>query len=317
MFVFIAMLNFAVHMPATITEVGSAVLKTNVEYGDLEALTPRSKSGKTQYWGQGSGFFVSSDGKVLTNYHVIGDAEEIVMVWHGTAYRMEAVAFDKDADLALLQTYTVKLKLSGDIDFSNYEKPIFPVLEIRKETECEVGNTIYVVGYPKIDLQGMEAKVTKGIVSCLSGFKGRRDTFQMDAAIQSGNSGGPVVDNEDKLVGVSVSTLFGGQNVNYAIKLSPVVRLLDGRVRAQPRRSAQNRNKKNIIKNAVDATVLILNYAPGNRSRPYDNETKGIKERNEAKAKYEKSILYARLLKVRKEWGDLKKLTDRLIKNFG
>lgn len=317
MLALLAMLNFAVQAHPAPTLVGSAILKTEVKYEDLEKLTPRAKSGKTQYWGQGSGFFVDSDGKIVTNYHVIENAEEVVAVWRGTAYRAETVAVEKDADLALLQFPTVMTSLSGDIDFAKYKRPISPALGFAKENECEVGDTIYVVGYPNIALQGMEAKVTKGIVSSMSGFKGGRDRFQMDAAIQGGNSGGPVVNDSGCLVGVSVSSLVGGENVNYAIKVSAVEKFLAGKVKLDEPPSPKRQRERNVIRNAVVSSVLVLNYVNGSRPRPYDDETKSLKERNEMRAQYEKTILYVRLLKVHKEWKDLKKLTDRLMKEYG
>lgn len=193
--------------PSTGRTVSCAILARDVKFEDIENLTEKARNGKTRYMCNGSGFFVTAEGDVVTNHHVVDGAEEVVVLWQGTAYRMRVIAIDKEHDLALLHPDEITDDFSKDIRFPDYSRPVFPPLAIGKHTKCEVGDTIYVVGYPQISVQGLEAKVTKGIVSSLSGFKGQRDNFQMDAAIQGGNSGGPVVDERGNVIGVSVATL--------------------------------------------------------------------------------------------------------------
>ena len=297
----------------------SAVVKSGgVTLKDLDTLTESARAGRTRLASCGSGFFISSDGAFLTNHHVVDNAKELIAVWNGTAYRVVVVASDKSVDLALLRFDGVPVALDGgELNFRNYVQPSFPFLGTDTMTGCEVGNEVYVVGYPKIDLQGLEAKVTRGIVSSLSGFKGEAANFQMDAAIQGGNSGGPVVDVHGALVGVSVATLIGGQNGNYAIKLGEIEKFLS----AQKVRFATSlkmpHSRSAMLKKVIATTVLILNYEEGARPPSFDDETRPVKERNEARARFEKTLLYAKLLKVRKEWKELKKLTGTLLKEYG
>ena len=300
--------------PPAVESVTSAIVGRDLKFDDIETLTEKAKKGKTRYAGNGSGFFVSESGDVLTNHHVVDGAEEIVVVWQNTAYKMNVVAADKEHDLALLRLATVCADLSHDIDFSTYSRPVFPALEIWQGATCEVGDTIYVVGYPQIALQGIEAKVTKGIVSSLSGFKGQTDNFQMDAAIQGGNSGGPVVNEKGRLVGVSVATLRGGQNVNYAIKLDVVKNFLADH-KPQQHSSAAIQHAK-VIGRVVHSSVLVLCYESGSRPIRFD-ESENDREANEARAIFAKTVIYAKVLKVRKEWPELKQLTDSLIKKYG
>lgn len=298
--------------PSTGNTVSCAILARNVQFDDVENLTEKARNGKTRYMCNGSGFFVTADGDVVTNHHVVDGAEEVVVLWQGTAYRMRVVASDKEHDLALLHPDEVKDDFSMDISFPGYSRPVFPPLAIGKHAKCEVGDTIYVVGYPQISVQGLEAKVTKGIVSSLSGFKGQSDNFQMDAAIQGGNSGGPVVDERGDVIGVSVATLRGGQNVNYAIKMDVVDSFLAGHVKSKAPESAID--TKGMIKRVVRSSVLVLCYEPGSRPIRFDTKTR---EGNERRAIFAQTVIYAKLLKVRKEWKELKKLTDSLIREYG
>ena len=298
--------------PSTGNTVSCAILARNVQFDDVENLTEKARNGKTRYMCNGSGFFVTADGDVVTNHHVVDGAEEVVVLWQGTAYRMRVVASDKERDLALLHPDEVKDDFSMDISFPGYSRPVFPPLAIGKHAKCEVGDTIYVVGYPQISVQGLEAKVTKGIVSSLSGFKGQRDNFQMDAAIQGGNSGGPVVDERGNVIGVSVATLRGGQNVNYAIKMDVVDDFLAGHVKSKAPENVID--IKGMIKRVVRSSVLVLCYEPGSRPIRFDTKTR---EGNERRAIFAQTVIYAKLLKVRKEWKELKKLTDSLIREYG
>ena len=225
---------------------------------------------------------------------------------------MRVVASDKAHDLALLHPDGVVNDLNRDIRFPGHSRPVFPPLAISQHAKCEVGDTIYVVGYPQISVQGLEAKVTKGIVSSLSGFKGQSDNFQMDAAIQGGNSGGPVVDERGNVIGVSVATLRGGQNVNYAIKMDGVNNFLAGHFKSKAAESAID--TKEMIKRVVCSSVLVLCYEPGSRPLRFDTSTR---EGNERRAIFAQTVIYAKLLKVRKEWKELKDLTDSLIKEYG
>ena len=136
----------------------------------------------------------------------------------------------------------------------------------------------------------------------------------MDAAIQAGNSGGPVVDEKGRLVGVSVATLRGGQNVNYAIKLDVVKNFLASRVPCQGKSAPIHRDK--MISRVVRSSVLVLCYESGSRPIRFD-DSRNDREANEARAIFAKTVIYAKVLKVRKEWAELKQLTDSLIKKYG
>lgn len=168
----------------------------------------------------GTGFAITSKGHFLTNHHVVEEAGTVVVIHEGKRKPATVIAAEPRLDIAVLQT---------DI-------AVTPVPFSTNETE-KLGTDCYVVGYPNVDLQGTDPKVTKGIISGLSGLKDDQNQYQIDAAIQPGNSGGPVVDESGRLVGVAVGKLNEiaallergslPQNVNYCIKASRVRRFLE------------------------------------------------------------------------------------------
>jgi S1-C subfamily serine protease/cell division septation protein DedD len=168
----------------------------------------------------GTGFFVTGDGYLVTNYHVISDKNTYaVRDSKGRYYRANVIARDQTRDLALL-------KVEGR----------FPALKIGHSDSVTKGQRVMAVGYPQISIQGNESKVTDGIINSLSGIRNDDDWFQISVPIQGGNSGGPLVSESGTVYGVVVATLNASkilestgnlpQNVNYAIKSKLVLDFL-------------------------------------------------------------------------------------------
>ncbi len=148
----------------------------------------------------GSGFFIDI-GYVATNYHVIKGQKQIYAKSVGDQRRYtieEIVAIDEKHDLAIL-------RISG---------PNSPILDLENSDEIEIGETIYTVGNPI----GLEGTVSKGIISSIRDF-GSGTRIQIDAPISPGNSGGPVLNEKGKVIGVSVSGYQEAhtQNLNFAV----------------------------------------------------------------------------------------------------
>ena len=166
-------------------------------------LTP--KSGQLV---SGSGFFINNKGYVVTNSHVIEGCKTDKKVSQDIiSADFELVAEDKSLDLALLKT-----------KFRNKD--------FLKLSKNEIGklDRVIVAGYPLGKFLSDDLKFTEGIVSSLKGFQGASHEMQIDAAINSGNSGGPVVDEKGNLIGVAVATLSKEltEGINFAIKSSSV-----------------------------------------------------------------------------------------------
>lgn len=172
--------------------VGDMLAETFAEYG-ISAEVQNSKKATDQL-SSGSGFVVA-EGYWLTNNHVIKDLNPITVSVIGANYPAEVVAKDPYLDLALLKGPT------GDL------RP-FAV------GEASIGKNIFVIGYPVPDLLGSQARVTSGLISSLYGIEGNSKNIQISAPIQPGNSGGPVVSEDWKLVGVAVSSASTIENAN-------------------------------------------------------------------------------------------------------
>ena len=175
---------------------------------------------ETREAASGSGFAVSSDGYVITNNHVIEGCQEVAIYHGGRAVPVTVITYDLQNDLALLKgdfTPRTVFALSGD--------------------QPELLQDIYVAGYPFGNEVSSSIKVTKGIISSLAGIGNNFSNIQIDAALQVGNSGGPILDEMGNIVGVAVSKLdarymyenFGTipENTNFGIKANVVRNILD------------------------------------------------------------------------------------------
>jgi S1-C subfamily serine protease len=196
----------------------------------------------------GTGFFVNGAGFLVTNWHVVENATEIsVTNFQQKKYTAQLVAKDPACDLAVL-------KLSAR---TKHWLPIHPASSVvRKGTE------VLTVGFPRVDLQGSESKVTTGIVSSLTGAINDPKSFQISVPVQPGNSGGPLVTHDGAVIGVISSKLNAGrlspaevlpENVNYAVKSGCLVSLLrtlpgknnfDIKKGAKPKASKKSKSKK-------------------------------------------------------------------------
>jgi S1-C subfamily serine protease len=173
-------------------------------YNGLQRSTPRQNR-----FSIGSGVIISEDGYILTSFHVVERASRIqVKLWDGRIYDCEGgILFTPDSDMALL-----KIKSQPG------EK--FKVMKLAQDNDLLLGETVLALGDPL----GLGSTVTKGILSS----KTRRrpmenvpleypDWLQTDAAINEGNSGGPLVNLRGEMIGLNVAVATNSQNIGFAI----------------------------------------------------------------------------------------------------
>ena len=158
----------------------------------------------------GSGFFIDSQGHLITNGHVIsGVARAEVKTADGARYPLKMmVAEDREADL-------VKLVAEG----LKGPHPYLPITQ----AQPEVGERVVVVGSPL----GLEQTVSDGMVSGIRNLPGRGEILQISAPISGGSSGGPVVNLKGEVIGVATFQLGRGQNLNFALPGKRVQALRD------------------------------------------------------------------------------------------
>ena len=146
----------------------------------------------------GSGFFVQ-EGEIASNLHVVEGAARgyAKLVGEKTKYAIEGItAIDRERDLVLLKVSAGRSQ----------------VLSLGNSDRVQVGEPIYAVGNP----QGLEGTFSQGIVSSIREL-GTNKLLQITAPISPGSSGGPVLNEKGEVIGVSVATFRGGQNLNFAI----------------------------------------------------------------------------------------------------
>jgi serine protease Do len=165
---------------------------------------------KQRAQGLGTGFIVSNDGYIMTNEHVVGDADQIaVRLSDQREYEAEVIGVDVKTDIAL-----IKIKADGPL----------PAVPLGDSDKLEVGDWVVAIGSPL----GLDHTVTAGIVSAKERRRispgGRAspydDFIQTDASINPGNSGGPLLNTAGEVVGINSAVSTQGQGIGFAIPIN-------------------------------------------------------------------------------------------------
>src|SRR5579859_5036609 len=156
---------------------------------------------KGEVSGKGSGFLVSADGAILTNFHVVEHTKQAtVRLANDDAYdTVEVIEVDKRKDIAL-----IKIKGFG-----------LPFLKLGRSQDVAVGETIYSLSNP---LGVFQNTLSQGIVSGIRPGDGYK-YFQISAPISHGSSGGPIFNSRGEVIGIAVATIEEGQNLNFAVPI--------------------------------------------------------------------------------------------------
>lgn len=156
----------------------------------------------------GSGFYITSSGYMLTNNHVIEGCRKITLTHNGTEVIANVIATDSKNDLAILKANIRPkrfYKISGE--------------------DPKLLEDVIIAGYPLGKRVSSAIKTSKGSVTSLAGYGDNYSNFQTDAALNQGNSGGPIMNNKGNVVGVAVANFgkqAGVESFNFGIKSSTV-----------------------------------------------------------------------------------------------
>ena len=210
----------------------------------------------------GSGFFINAEGHIITNNHVIedtsvknisGKCDEVNAFLDDKKFTARIISQDRLNDLALL-------KINEKIRIRNFAT-------FRKKSVV-LGEKVVAMGYPYGKTVSSEIKLTAGSISSLSGIGDEFTRMQIDAALQPGNSGGPLFDKAGNVIGVAVAKaslwafleLFGTlpENVNFGIKPSVVKIFLDSnKIRYTTKNFSRDIGTEKIAEKGSDSTVYI------------------------------------------------------------
>lgn len=153
----------------------------------------------------GTGFFVSSNGHMVTNNHVIDSCDTVKAHYKGREIDVDVLFTDRSNDLAIIKANVKPEK-------------VFPV----SNEDVSLLEDIIVAGYPLGKNISASIKTFKGSVTALAGFGDNYSNFQIDASLSSGNSGGPIINQKGNVVGVAVEKLVevGVEGFNFGVKSS-------------------------------------------------------------------------------------------------
>jgi len=191
-----------------------------VNLGPLDSKADSNSEERVNVGG-GTGFFVKKNGIILTNKHVVfdADADYIVMMSDEKEYPAKVLTRDPINDIAIIQ-----------IDIEDA-----PVVEMETAASVEPGQTVIAIGNA---LGLFSNTVSKGVISGLSrqisaamgndqGMEKLRGVIQTDVAINQGNSGGPLINLDGKVIGINTAVIFGAQNIGFAIPIDRATKDLD------------------------------------------------------------------------------------------
>ena len=194
----------------------------------------------------GSGFFVSRTGHIITNFHVIEGCDKVKVSFKGDNINAKVLAIDKMNDLAIL-----KSAINPDQIFT-----------VAKE-DADLLENIIIAGFPLGKSVSSSIKTSKGSITSLSGFGDNFSEFQTDAALNQGNSGGPILNQKGNIVGVAVAVFGkeeGIESFNFGVKSSTLRTFVKSNGLNFQSPNVKDLSNKDLGKLIINATVYLECY---------------------------------------------------------
>jgi len=191
----------------------------------------------------GSGFYITSSGYILTNNHVIEGCRKVTLSHNGQEVSANVIATDSKNDLAILKT---NVRPSRFYKFS--------------QNDAKLLDNVIIAGYPLGKRVSSAIKTSKGSVTSLAGYGDNYSNFQTDAALNQGNSGGPIMNNSGNVVGIAVANYgkqAGVESFNFGIKSSTVKTFIESNDIRYSKGSKSNLNNEQLSSLITNATIYL------------------------------------------------------------
>jgi len=202
-------------------KLGDLYRAKSIEKQFINKVYSKLPSDRVRATATASGFLINKKGQMLTNHHAINGCLDVSVQLNGKDKKATVIHIDEELDLAVLNTAFAKMPHA--YFSSNNNKP-------------RLGEDVVVVGFPLQGVLTSKPSLTTGNISALAGIKDNESIYQITAPVQSGNSGGPMLNNAGMVIGIIQSKLnavriakYTGdvpQNVNFAVKYDKVLDFL-------------------------------------------------------------------------------------------
>ena len=191
----------------------------------------------------GTGFFINKSGVLVSNNHVIDSCDKNFVFYDGESFEAKVLGVDRVNDLALMKT---NINPKSHFSISNQDASLL--------------DDVIIAGYPLGKNISASIKTTKGSVTSLAGFGDNYSNFQTDAALNQGNSGGPIIDNKGNVIGVAVANFGkeeGIESFNFGIKSSVLKTFINSFNVSYGEHNESEKSNKELGKIITESTVYI------------------------------------------------------------
>ncbi|WP_017258327.1 S1C family serine protease [Pedobacter arcticus] len=218
----------------------------------IRNINSTSKQPKDISQYSGTGFILSANGYLVTNYHVIKDADSVyVQNNKGESFKVETVYVDPEFDIAVLHIKDTTFKHLATVPYTF------------KKSNSDLGEDVYTIGYPKDDVV-----YGKGYLSSSTGFAGDSIAYQISIPVNPGNSGGPLMDSKGNVIGIVSGKQTQADGAAFAVKSDYLMRAVNSisqdsltqKISVNKRNTLAGLNRTQQIKKMQDYIFMVKVY---------------------------------------------------------
>lgn len=221
------------------------------QYRIIKDLNTKANKPLVENTYSGTGFAITNNGYVVTNYHVTNGADSIyIETSDGDFYKASLISFDETNDIALLKVDSKKFK------FSKQEQLPFTLAS----TKSDIGESVYTIGYPQDEIVYKE-----GYISSKNGYEGNTKQYQLEMTLEPGQSGSPIINSNGEVIGIISGKSSNIVGKSYAISSDVLLKLLKNipqskEITISKTNKLTNLSRKNQIKKMQAYTCIVNIY---------------------------------------------------------